>query len=707
MAFSISGCIDSLTTSSDDSDTQNPSGIWLGTQTSVGVGAFDMKTVIYEGRLYGISEDAGVMYAGTYEMKDGGYMVSDGQNNSSTTYNLYDIYDNNNAFAIGVVGAGVKERDSIKGSFVNDAAQEGEISMLYTKLYEKSVSIDDIQGEWITSRQDITIDAVGNITGTLDSCVVDGDVFIPEEGKNLFEVNIALSGCSNAGYYEGLGFILEEEPGTAYFMALTANSDRMEAFGFLLNQSPVSFAVTAQSKKTDIRQPKNSEQKAPESSVYYFSTTHRGENHDGESFSGEDFHYNISDASYRNASFNKVSFAKAEVSSDYRLVATAATISSSDFSGSTFSDPEFGFYLFDTQTEVNSEIKDSDFSGASFISSIYYARLFFNAVNTDFRNTTFEKFIITNMDPESNQYSGSTINKSDVYLTKPGTLNDITFNDSNFVANKDGLILDNISFNDSRLEIYQDVSLKNITYSNTKVEAYVSKDFSGMNLAGVTLSLFPTGEYAHPVEYVGYYTGDFSGTNLSGTKIGIAPHFTNSTNIFMHYLSSSDDDEYRYVSSFVHESDFSKANFTNAEFVELAKYTNVDPNTPSFDDCDFTAANFSNADMSKAVFEDSDFSYANLNGASKASSLEFSYFGGAWWFDGGRCLPGSIGLCIPVPDALNTGLTYDQYLNGKDDMDILEQGIKDGLKDIVDTGAGFVEEVGSGASKLVKDIFGW
>lgn len=96
-----------------------------------------------------------------------------------------------------------------------------------------------------------------------------------------------------------------------------------------------------------------------------------------------------------------------------------------------------------------------------------------------------------------------------------------------------------------------------------------------------------------------------------------------------------------------------------------------------------------------------------MEGASEDMISGLSYFGNAWWFNGDRCLPISVGICVPVPDALNTGLTYEEYINGKDDLDKLEENVKNEVKEIVDDGIGFVKKTGSKASNTVKKFFGW
>jgi hypothetical protein len=43
------------------------------------------------------------------------------------------------------------------------------------------------------------------------------------------------------------------------------------------------------------------------------------------------------------------------------------------------------------------------------------------------------------------------------------------------------------------------------------------------------------------------------------------------------------------------------------------------------------------------------------------------YLGNAWWTDGSRCAANSITICLPK--LVDNGLTYEEYLDGKTDLE--------------------------------------
>ncbi|MCD8491137.1 MAG: hypothetical protein LRY51_04130, partial [Geovibrio sp.] len=60
---------------------------------------------------------------------------------------------------------------------------------------------------------------------------------------------------------------------------------------------------------------------------------------------------------------------------------------------------------------------------------------------------------------------------------------------------------------------------------------------------------------------------------------------------------------------------------------------------------------------------------ANLKNVSNMRAqmlnMNFTYLGNAWWADGTRCAVTSITYCLPK--VYDNGLTYEEYLSGKDD----------------------------------------
>lgn len=750
--LSFAGCMDlnGSSSSHDESDVENPSGIWIGSQSIVGTGVFDMKTIIYNGRIYGISEDAGVSYAGTYEMAESIYMVSDGREDSSTSYGLYDLYDNNNKFAVGLVSATVDEQNVFTGSFQNTAFQEGELFSYYSTVYEKSVSLSDISGEHATADMDITVSDEGVISGTIDGCDVTGDIYVPEEGKNIFDISMTMSGCDNAGAYEGLGAVMLDDSDTPYFMALTANDIRMEGVGFTLNAVPDSF-VTAEALSYETVQAKAVESvssRAVEADTTSFATTLTGVTHDNESYHRQDIYYNIADSSYQNSNFTLAKFYNGDTKE-------ISSITNSNFSGSNFDSTLFGWEYNDYF--ANTKIDDSDFSNSTFskesVTMYGSYTMHFSPKNTNFSNSSFDR-INLNVDRSGNDFSGTTIYNSD--FTISGSNNDF----SNTAFDQTTLTIDSggsgADFTDARLDyvkelnIYSDVDLTDtyIYAGDTRVYSYV--DFSVADIYDIgTLSLYSEANFSganlsnpHDSEAgtnINFYSnilnpaaaqalkddissaifdiimsliGDdvsssthdvlsfYEGGNFSGANL-------NRSNILMHRDLYEDDD---YVNNdlILLNVNFSRADFTNAGVYRQGDMFSNDRLNyhPIFLGCDFRAANFANASLGNAYFMLSDMRYANLKGAEKPNStigLRTSDYSNAWWYDGSRCAAISVGLCIPVPSAFNTGLTYEEYLDGKSDSDKVEENFKKKAQEVVDKGVSIIKDpVGS-----VKKMFHW
>lgn len=726
ISLTLTACFNLVETSSgssSDKTTQDPSGIWIGTQSVVGTGAFDMKTIIYDGKIFGISEDAGVMYAGTYEMKKGRFLVSDGRANSSTSYNLYDLYDNNKAFAIGIVDANIEQQQQFNGSFTNTAGQEGELTSYYSMLYDRAVSIADIQGSHTTSKVDINIDGDGIMTGTYDGCSVYGSISTPESDKNIFKVETVLKDCSVAGSYDGLG-VVSADDSCIYFMAMTANTDRMEAFAFPLSSVPESFkteepVVKALDYNTD---------KSLLSARSVTFATEYGGNHDGEDFTNLDIHYNVQNGSYCNAVFNKTSFAVsveesyqcfpvgfAQSNSCTRWVFYTPTITDSDFSGSTFDKSVLGGYNTSTYVQTPTVIKNSNFSGSSFTGSGGSGRRFLiSATDTDFSGSTFNNYDMS-IDNVSNNFNGSEFINSKVTLAD-GNLENATFTSSSLTINKENTNLKNVTINNGTLLVNANTTFENVVLNNcglvvnssdaidrtgltingtTSVDLYQDSDISGWNLSNSTVLFHQWKTFTPYLLFTqGHASGTFTGTNFSGSTI-VMPLF---------YDDAIKDQEATYVA----DSDFTRADFSSAVF---SRVTNADttPNFPivglsAFYKCDFTAANFSNADLANANFQFSTLNYANFKGATPPPDnyMFTSSFGNAWWFDGTRCLPGSIATCISVPSSLNTGLTYEEYLSGKDDLDKAAENIKNKAQETANQAVSFIKDTTSS----VKHFFG-
>lgn len=244
----ITGC----NSSSDEPITEiiqeevNPAGIWIGYQTILtenGRGVFDMKTLIYDGKFYGVSEDANILYSGSYEMTHGKYLVTNGIEDSNTSYRIYDVLDNGKFFANGMTALNVKEQESFSGAFENDVLQEGEVSATFTQLYNKASSLEYIKGDINTSKVNLNINESGTISGTFKECQIDGTISVPDSSVNMYKLGFTLVSCEDSGTYNGLGVVALDSNNSAYFMALASDEDglKMEVFFDYLEETPSEF----------------------------------------------------------------------------------------------------------------------------------------------------------------------------------------------------------------------------------------------------------------------------------------------------------------------------------------------------------------------------------------------------------------------------------------------------------------------------------
>lgn len=352
----------SCSSSTSDPKVQNsdPAGIWLGYQTIIDSGVYDMKTLIYDGKIYGISEDAGVTYAGTYAMSHSSYLVSDGYEGSDTSYRLYDLNSGGEIWARGQVAAKVKEKESFTGTFENDKGQEGEVTSFYSALTDYPASISYITGHLEMDSVSLDVSTEGQIQGTLGSCDVSGTVSVPDPQRNLYQFQYLLSGCSIGGSYEGLGMIAEDDDGYAYFMGLGANETHMNGLSFHLAVQPdflqQSSTATAAS-VTNLRKASSDYGVTVDDLCY--------------STDGYNYHYcnwrgdGKDDVNYAGIDFSNTEFSEMEI--DW-----------SNFDGAKFQN---SFFNYETEIDTSSFVK-ADFSGSYFDANTFLDDQSTNPTNT-------------------------------------------------------------------------------------------------------------------------------------------------------------------------------------------------------------------------------------------------------------------------------------------------------------------------------------
>lgn len=224
----FSGCgSNSSKVSQRDIETKDPTGVWLGYQSIIKSGVFDMKTIIYDGKVYGISEDANIIYYGEYR-EDLGHIIFDGYEENNTTYKLYTL-DRGEYFSSGAVSAYVGS-DEITGVFSNSLGQEGEIKLYRTSLFDINASLEYIEGEYTTKTSSFSINKEGNIAGKHRECNIDGKV-VPHASNNIYEIEYTLSQCSVENSFNGVGFVALDNNSSPYFLGITHSLEKMDVIG--------------------------------------------------------------------------------------------------------------------------------------------------------------------------------------------------------------------------------------------------------------------------------------------------------------------------------------------------------------------------------------------------------------------------------------------------------------------------------------------
>ena len=247
MALFLAGCGSNSTESNDEvSQNINPAGIWIGHQhvlSENGKGAFDMKSIIYDGKFYGISEDAGLIYSGAYEMSTGKYLMANSLEDSNTSYKAYDINDNGKVFANGVTALSITQESHFSGTFANDLYQEGNLESVYSELYSKTSSLEYVQKTLDSENLKISVDENGLLSGTKKECVINGNLSVPDKSRNIYKIDFTLSECDDSGVYTGLGIVALDSNNSAYFMSFATSSDesRMDVISYYLDNTPDEF----------------------------------------------------------------------------------------------------------------------------------------------------------------------------------------------------------------------------------------------------------------------------------------------------------------------------------------------------------------------------------------------------------------------------------------------------------------------------------
>lgn len=189
----LSGC---LSDDKGDGEASNPSsvnGFWSGSFTEVGVGAFDMRGFLQDGKI-AFNDSNGDFYNGNYTMN--------GNNFTGTVLNVYS----------GVTSTinGQINGKNISANFSYHGQHAGSLSLSYDEFYSKSTSLTDLTGSWSYTSgpvsRELTIFPNGAFEGSnSNGCILSGK-FENIDSKNVFKYYLSITGCGT-GQFNGFAFL--------------------------------------------------------------------------------------------------------------------------------------------------------------------------------------------------------------------------------------------------------------------------------------------------------------------------------------------------------------------------------------------------------------------------------------------------------------------------------------------------------------------
>lgn len=192
-------------------------GIWSGNTSTTGLGTSNTLALFNDGEFIAINFDFSEFYTGTYSTRE---------NSLSGSGRGYDV---NGPFgATGSISGNVTAQGTILATITTSLDTTGTLDLAYSRdLYERPSSFSKIEGRWVGSISGlnffIDISASGDIyAAASDGCNVNGEVQIPNPQRNVYKIDIDISGstCSVSGSYDGLGAILDSDSGVDDLLAV-------------------------------------------------------------------------------------------------------------------------------------------------------------------------------------------------------------------------------------------------------------------------------------------------------------------------------------------------------------------------------------------------------------------------------------------------------------------------------------------------------
>jgi uncharacterized protein YjbI with pentapeptide repeats len=261
----------------------------------------------------------------------------------------------------------------------------------------------------------------------------------------------------------------------------------------------------------------------------------------------------------------------------------------------------------------------------------------------------------TNYSKEDESLANSVFDEDEYMMRLRDTdLSNSTFNHStiHLAVGNGGLFYDD-SVHERRYSI-EDSDLSGSVFNDATIETDASYD-NESDIFTFTFLLMDAVRYS--IE-----NSDFSDTIFDGGALELDMHDSDFSNA--DFIDAD-------LTLFAIKSDFIKTDFTTSTIRSIQYYNEYGrpQEGPSYAYAsDFTGANFQDMDLSSLWAGYSTFKYANFEGAKYPEGLLLNnHIGNAWAPDGTRCNAASIGYCIPK--IWDNGLTYEEYLQGKTDLE--------------------------------------
>ncbi|WP_018176210.1 hypothetical protein [Thioalkalivibrio sp. AKL8] len=202
----------------DEQEQASAEGIWRGTFTEEGVGTFDAQGLFYDGRVFAISEDAEVIYAGEYSV------TGERVDADVRAYGINGWY-----FADAVLEGTVTTSESMSLGFETSLDTEGTVSLEYDTQYDRPSDTAMIEGMWRYDESGyeaiVTIDGLGDFSAQdTEGCFYSGGARSLNPDKNLYSVDMTVELCGNLnGDYTGFAALLDE-PGMGEILQIVVSN---------------------------------------------------------------------------------------------------------------------------------------------------------------------------------------------------------------------------------------------------------------------------------------------------------------------------------------------------------------------------------------------------------------------------------------------------------------------------------------------------